>query len=236
MERDKLSHRYFKNQHNQIVKILIYTGLSQAEFAELIGTTQQYISSLKTGKSNLGINIANRIEKHFPEINKYWLLTGEGEMIKSGMLSDAEISGDYPNISLVSNKGVPYYDIDFVGGHDFMMSNLTLKPSFYINFLYFNDADFWMNVTGKSMSPFISHGDICAFKKLPDWENSILYGEIYAIVTKDIKTIKILGQGKDDNYLNIIPNNKNREFSDQQIPKNKITHIYKIIGSMKKFF
>lgn len=134
--------------------------------------------------------------------------------------------------------GVPYYDIDFIGGFDLVENNQSVKPIYYIDFLPFNDADCWLNVTGKSMGPLIAHGDIVALKEVSDWQTFLLEGEMYAIVTfNGFRTIKIVGSDPDnrDNYM-LIPYNKNGDYRPQAIPKKVITRVFRVKGAIKKFF
>ena len=140
------------------------------------------------------------------------------------------------NIPSISDKGVPYYDVDFYGGFDSVFNDQTIRPNFYIDFPPYNGCDAWINVTGKSMSPFISHGDIAALKKLDNWKNFIPFGEVYAIYTTEHRTIKIVTAGKDEDHLTLIPYNKGREFVEQQIPKKLIKQMFRVYGSIKKFF
>ncbi len=149
-------------------------------------------------------------------------------------LSDVKIKSE--NIPSISDKGVPYYDVDFHGGFDPVFNDQTVRPNFYIDFPPYNDCDAWINVTGKSMSPFISHGDIAALKKLDGWREFMPFGEVYAVYTTEHRTIKIVSAGKDDDHLTLIPYNKGREFVEQQIPKNIIREMFRVYGSIKKFF
>jgi len=139
--------------------------------------------------------------------------------------------------SINTGKGVPYYDIDFMGGFDLVFNEQAIQPTFYIDFLPFNDCDCWINVTGKSMGPLIAHGDIVGLKKVEDWRRFLLEGEIYAIVTDNgFRTIKMLGPGDDNDHYKLIPYNKGEEYKPQSIPKDVITHIFRVKGNIKKFF
>ena len=120
-----------------------------------------------------------------------------------------------PTVS--EHKGAPYYDVDFIGGFDLVTNNQTINPSFYIDFLPYNDVDCWVNVTGKSMSPFISHGDIVGLKKVENWEEFLLFGEIYAIITSEFRTIKIIGKSELTKHFKLIPYSKSPEFSEQDL-------------------
>ncbi len=82
------------------------------------------------------------------------------------------------------------------------------------------------------MADKINSGDIIALKETS--VDSILYGEIYAIVLDDIRTIKILRKSSDPNKLRFIPINK--EYDEQEFEKHRIQRIYAVLGSIRKFF
>lgn len=145
-------------------------------------------------------------------------------------------SSDSVAPSISRHQGAPYYDIDFVGGFDLVFNEQAISPAFYIDFPPYNDADAWINVTGKSMSPFISHGDIAAIKRIQNWREFLPFGEIYAVITEEHRTIKIVTKGKDEDHFTLIPYNKSREFVEQQIPKEMISNMYRVKGTIKKFF
>ena len=55
-------------------------NISQKQFSEEIGTTQQYISAVLKGERKVGSNLTERILKAFPDVDRYWLLTGEEDI------------------------------------------------------------------------------------------------------------------------------------------------------------
>ena len=221
------------NIKDRILQIPDYKGLSKEIFFNDINQSYGNYRG-KSKKSSPSSDVIAEISTKYPNINIDWLLTGNGEMLKkenSLTLKNSEtpaINKDY--------KGVPYYDVDFIGGFDLVVEDNSINPSFYIDFSPFNDADYWVNITGKSMSPFISHGDIVALQKFDGWNDFLLFGEIYAIVTDNFRTIKIVGKGEDKEHFSLIPYSKSSEFSQQDIPKRLISHMFKVKGSIKKFF
>jgi SOS-response transcriptional repressor LexA len=162
----------------------------------------------------------------------------EGRKKKSAEPEEVPINDPIDNPSINREKqGVPYFDIDFVGGFDLVFNSNQVKPSFYIDFLPFNDADYWVNVSGKSMGPLIAHGDIVALKEVADWKRFLLEGEIYAIITDNgFRTIKMIGKGPDKDHYMLIPYNKGGDYQPQEIPKQVITHVFRVKGAIKKFF
>lgn len=56
---------------------------NQSEFSEIIGISTGYMSQLLSGNRDVSKKIVNKIHDKFPVINPAWLLTGEGEMLKT---------------------------------------------------------------------------------------------------------------------------------------------------------
>lgn len=153
-----------------------------------------------------------------------------------------EISNLGDRVSVLENTptisyshGKPYYNVDFLGGFDIIINDQTINPEYLIDFKKYEDADCWCNISGQSMEPLISNGDIIALKQLHDWREFLLYGEVYGIVTKDMRTVKLVTKSpKGDDYLHLVPVNKSEEYQPQDIPVKLITHLFKVLGCMKK--
>lgn len=131
-------------------------------------------------------------------------------------------------------SGVPYYDVDFCGGFDLVLNDQTYLPAGYINLPQYDKADSWANITGHSMEPLISNGDIIALRKIEDWQTYILYGEIYGIMTDEWRTVKRVRKSQNPEYIRLEPINK--EYDEQEIPKSIIRGVWQVLGSVKKFF
>jgi len=193
-------------------------------FSNKIGTSEANIRNYIKGimpKSD----ILEKIVKTF-DVNSEWLLTGNGSMIKSDQ------GNKVPFISDNTIVGVPYYDVDFIAGFDCVYNNQTSVPYTNIVFSPFANATLWCNVTGHSMEPEINNGDIIAMKEQN--VEDILYGEMYAVVLDNFRTIKILRKGSKPNMLKFVPINK--EYDDQEFSIDRILKIYAVMGSIRKFF
>lgn len=133
------------------------------------------------------------------------------------------------------SNGKPYYDVDFLGGFDIVLNDQTINPEYLIDFKKYDDADCWCNISGRSMEPLVSNGDIIAIKQLYDWNEFLLYGEVYGIITNDMCTVKIVTKSdKGDDYFRLVPVNKAGEYQPQDLPKKLITHVFRVLGCMKK--
>lgn len=214
------------NERIKEIRRIIFNN-STKDFAIALNVSSQAISNYIRNGYNVGREVIENILRVCPSVNSNWLLTGEGEMLKT----DSDIS----NPIKTRNQGVPYYNVDFIGGFDLVENDQTTTPDYYIDFQKYNNADCWCNVTGHSMEPSISHGDIIALKEIIDWRVFLPFGEIYAIVTSEHRTIKKVTGSLNPERLLLIPLNPNIEFQPQEIPISIIIRVYKVLGCVKKF-
>ena len=225
-------------QINDTVKSRLYTYLSNknirvGQFCKSIGVSPSFVSSMR---KSIQPDKIKSIALLYPDLNTTWLLTGEGEMLTNGVeetnTHKPTYDSDIPRKSYT--HGVPYYNVDFIGGFDLIINEQSANPEYYVDFKEYNCADCWCNVSGHSMEPEINHGDIVALKAIAD-PSFLPYGEVYAIVTtNDMRTIKRLAPSQNpDNYL-LVPTNKSPEYGVQELPKRFILKIFKVLGCMKR--
>lgn len=133
----------------RIKEIMSLKKLNQVSFSKKTGIAQANLSKILSGDRPCGEAIVNKIVMSL-DINKRWLLTGEGEMTSESMTSSS------------SSFSLPFLDIDASAGFsEIDASNGAMK-------LYsFPRCDAAMPVRGLSMEPNIHDGDIAAFVMLP---------------------------------------------------------------------
>lgn len=64
--------------NGRINEFILSKGLSVAEFERICGLSNGYVRKVKDSLGKRGLS---DILRNFPELNKDWLLTGEGEML-----------------------------------------------------------------------------------------------------------------------------------------------------------
>lgn len=207
----------------RIKKLRELNKLNKAALGRLVGVSGQAIGQFEAGTSHPKPEVLLKLNKILG-----YDFVNDRSITESNTLRTPKVNSE--------SRGAPYYDVDFIAGFDLVLNDQTIQPAYYIDFMPFNDVDCWLNVSGKSMGPLIAHGDIVALKKLNSWKDFLLFGEIYAVVTEEFRTIKIVGKGDDHDHFNLIPYNKSTDYSEQQIPKRLITHIFRVKGALKKFF
>ena len=86
----------------------------------------------------------------------------------SGKSTSVQQAVNVPSISYT--HGRPYFNVDFLGGFDIVLNDQTVLPEYNIDFKPYNkDGVMWCNITGHSMEPLVSSGDVIAIKEMKDW-------------------------------------------------------------------
>lgn len=83
-----------ENIKERLLQFLNYKKLGQTKFEEMCGISRGYIAK---SKKSYGTEIIEKIGSTFPELNTAWLISGEGEMLRScqtvGNISNSTVSG-----------------------------------------------------------------------------------------------------------------------------------------------
>lgn len=216
---------------SQIInKIIEYSNLKASDFAAKIGTkTSQAIYDLQKGRTKkISDSMCDKILSCYPEINKAWLLTGEGDNSEqSPSLSPitdkviADNDGDnqhiikyYPNVN-GSMGGVQFLD-----DPDETVCDITIPG--------YSDCKFAINAYGDSMYPLIKSGQIIL---MSEWlESFIDWGRIYLVVTKSgYRVIKRLYPGTSN--ATVTCKSENSETNPPfEIERDDILKVYLVKG------
>ena len=88
-----------KQQNWQRVESVIrWANMTTNYFARHIGLARgENLYQIKRGNNGISLDVADRIVEKFPEIDKLWLLTGEGQMFSDRHMRGAQI---------------PFYNVD----------------------------------------------------------------------------------------------------------------------------
>ena len=74
-----------ENIKERLTSYLKYKGINKSEFGRIIGVSNAYISSMR---KSIQPDKAEKIASSFPDLNISWLMTGEGEMLISGVVQN----------------------------------------------------------------------------------------------------------------------------------------------------
>lgn len=200
---------------------------NESEVLRRLGLGVGYFgTSAKQKNKNLREPTYKKIGESWPDVNIEWLRTGDGDMFNDPIIIEEE-----------NANGIPYYDVDFLGGFDEMENDQTINPTYYINFPPYNrNGVVSVNLSGDSMSPRINSGDKVFLQPIERIDD-IIFGEIYAIVTvSGMRTVKWVTRSPEKGMIRLIPENKDPRYGDyQDLPKTDIRRIFKVLGAVRAF-
>ncbi|WP_313636280.1 hypothetical protein [Empedobacter sp.] len=210
-----------------VLKIKDYSGYRLEK--ENSGIKSSQISHIKSGRNQPSSELIDRLLSFFPDINRVWLLTGEGSMLNnSNEYSEAEV--------VTKNKvEIPYYNVDFSGGWKSENLFTTHQPSFFITNPEFTRAEFACNLVGNSISRRIPHNAIIGLKEIKEWKVYFPTNEIYAVVMKnELRTVKIVKRSANKDFLTLIPDPldiyNQTGYEPEEVPIDFIEKFFQVVA------
>jgi phage repressor protein C with HTH and peptisase S24 domain len=188
--------------------------ITQEEIAQQLGVTQQYVSSLLSGKAAFGKKQAKRFAELYG-IQQSWLLTGEGEMLKGETQSAPD------GIPLIPNEA-------FAGYGAYQYNDLPTEEVYQIK--EFRHASFLLRVSGDSMSPKYHSGDLVACQKIEEvtfWQ----WHRIYAISTKN-QGILLKRIEKSDTPESVTCVSENPAYTPFELNNQEIVSVALVLGGV----
>jgi len=206
IENQRLKDIMFFYAKNNISKFSNDIGISQPRISRL------FIKDKRNGTyPKLSFEIVQSVINKFIDVNPEWLLTGSGSMLKS----DTQV--------VVENVGIPYFNVDFTAGFDVLFDSQSAQPDSYVTSPLFADSECVVKCSGDSMAPKIPNGCYIGLKKID--VDDILFGEVYAIVTNNWRTIKYVRKADKSNKLLLVPENK-VDYDEQELLKSKVHSVW----------
>ena len=229
-------------------KFFIDRDLSQKEVALAMGVSTSYINAILNNRKAIGKKVAEKLSNLYG-LSASWLLTGEGEMLKSTVVNhnvvhgDANnsIVGDNNNVSMprpnkygdspdVERRWAPVIpqsyahmpDFDILGHIHKQMTGGNVEK------LYSGTAniDIWHYLDDEALAPYYRRGDCLGLKAYPIGDLRIIPGELYAVDSKrDGLIVRLLRWSENGDILACCTNKP--DYDDFAIPTSDIIRIYK---------
>lgn len=198
-------------------------GLNDNIVTVKCGLSQGLLSQARTGKSDIGQKTIEKILSIYQDLNRVWLLTGEGDMLVENenvleLPSDAIQEGMY--------TGALVYDIDGTCG--FMSRDLCFAEDNVIGSVdlpEINKSSKIIRASGDSMEPKIHDGDFIVIREIMS-RCDIFYGQIYLILTEEYRMIKYIRRFESDEENFIILRSSNKNYDDIKLHKSKIRKLF----------
>jgi len=202
----------------RIHKLIHREHLSQRAFALKIERQVSNVYQILSGDRGIPKGFPTDILKAFPNLNKDWLLFGEGSMYE----------GDEPEPKTQQTDTRPRLPKSMSGGHleDYYSGERRSECQEKPIVTQFSDYDFSLILKNNRMAPKYERGDELFFKKclITEWGNDIL------LDTADGPKFKKIYD--DGNSVRCVSYNK-EEFPEFVVPKNLIYGYYRCVGVLR---
>lgn len=196
----------------RLLTFLDYLNVSQKIFETNCGLSNGFVNGI--GKS-IRQESLDKISVKYPELNRTWLMMGEGEMLK-------EDSG-VPHVEN-ENKGIPHIESveAYCGpGQGFDIAIMRKECPVY-NIPGMEGADFTIRAKGRSMinreypDRSVKEGDYIGCIRCRS--GVVRYGEVYALSTSEGVMVKIVQESDREGYVLLESFNKEEGFKPFYYP------------------
>ena len=199
-------------------------SIVREDFYKLTGISSSNFKG-NGAKSELGGEKIVNILTAYPTLNSEWLLTGIGKMLKSDSIA-AEEQEPYGRI------GLPLIPIEVAAG----FGNGEIQVMDYEAERYvipeFKElkVDFLIRVTGPSMFPTYSQGDIVGCRKHP-LDTFFRWNQVYVLDTKQQGAIiKRVNKSKDEEVIICVSDNE--LYKPFELPLSELNGLALVVGSI----
>ncbi len=231
----------------RLMEFAEFRNLSISKFESLCGLGNGYVGKLK---GEPGSRKLEDILKAFPELNRAWLLFGEGEMLRSPpSVQQNNVHGD----NNYNNNGVMQMRCLECGGDvEIIEAEEVRRPIIPTEWTYQTDIDIFEKVqkhhTAVSLSRFIAldvpidmwhivrddsllpdckRGDHLALNAYPIGKENPIPGKIHAVDTKSNGMIVRILEEAEYGYRGIAPNSQ--RYPEMKIRKEDIIRVFRIV-------
>lgn len=194
---------------SRLLEFIQYKGLTVQKFEQLVGLSNAAVSKMgdNTRKSTI-----DKISNQFPELNRSWLLTGEGTMLRT-IEPNAELVGIPHKAIIEDTVPVRLFEVnptatfqDFCSGEDETPTIINIIPSHGESL---DESYCVFQISGESMAPQIQPGARILCQEVPPTRWHTLYGCIVVIAYSDKFVIKriVTNHLQTNNYLILASDN-----------------------------
>ena len=230
----------------RVAKIIEIEGVSVNLMENIIGASKGVLGKAIAKNTDISAKWISIVAEKFPQYSTDWLLTGEGEMLRCSVVkhegttkelrrNNEQNTKDEPRMNQGTTKGsIPLIPIDAVAGFngiDMPGTRLEDCQHYYVPEFQQLQAEYMIRVSGSSMYPKYSSGDILACKKLYS-PAFIQWGKIYVIDSAQGAMVKRLFPC-DENQDSVICKSDNPNYPPFELPKTEIRSLSIVLGSIR---
>lgn len=206
---------------------LLYTGLTQVEFSKKTGIDIIELYKILANRKELDIATADKIKSAFPQVNKDWLLSSNGDMI----IGDDDIQKELRKESrdALEHFYTRLLPTSAIGGSLTMQADGVLEYECEKVISPIPNADFAIPIYGESMAPEYPNGSRVFIKRVNP-SVFIEYNRIYVLDTSNGVVIKKIMPSDKEGYVKCV--SLNPEFLPFDVHMDEINGWFKVLGCL----
>jgi phage repressor protein C with HTH and peptisase S24 domain len=215
----------FSNIKDRILKVAETYKVSKEKFFEELDISYgNFKGSAKKTPIN-SLFLENLLTK-YPELSAEWLVTGRGPMLRNDTTvaqRTTELGAGIPLIPIEAIAGIP-------AGEDIGIRFIDCTRYVIPEFANLN-VEYMVRVSGSSMYPKYSNGDVLACRRIQD----VLFfqwGKIYVIDSSQGPLVKRVFQDEDPDRILLVSDNK-EHYPPFSIPKSDIRSLSIVLGVIR---
>ena len=222
-------------------------GITIGSVEKTIGASKGVLSRALSQGTDVQAKWIKAMVENYPHLSPEWLLTGEGQMLRTPVSDDAHLDssetrrntkelransdlenvpGNYTRLPLVTQTAVAGF-----GNANFAIHEADVKEYYIVPKFKYHQVDFMIEISGSSMYPKYNSGDVVACTILHDG-SFIQWNKCHIVATREQGILcKRLMPGSTDDRLKMVSDNEN--YPPFEVPKDEITGIALVVGVIR---
>lgn len=169
----------------RIKEIAEKEGITIGALERNIGASKGVLSRAIDKGTDIQTKWIVQIVENYPHYSAEWLLTGEGDMLKTDVRHEPrdmqKIHNSKATERIIDDQTVNLYDFEAAAGLRALLDNRHSNIIDTIRIPNLPKCDGAIHIVGDSMYPLLKSGDIVLYKEVSIDPRHILYGEMYLI-------------------------------------------------------
>lgn len=216
---------------SRLDKYMSYKGLNDNRLTTLAGLSIGSLGKQRKGSRGLSSESIAKILHSCVDLDANWLLTGQGQMLKSTVPA---VTNHTTDAATPGEQMIPVFELPKATSLATFFTKLP-NPVEHLYIPNLPKADGAVVMRGETMRPALNGGDIAVYKTMRNRRENILFGQMYLLsfVADDEEHIVIKYIQPSENKDNIKLVSANNYFGPLDIPFDSIQAMAMIKASIR---
>lgn len=215
----------------RLTQYIEYKGISKYRFYKETGLSNGFLDK----STSIGVDKCERICTQYADINIEWLVTGKGDMLINNQANSTNTSINTDKENILYKNSIPLIPVDAIAGFvksDCSILNTDIIDRYLVPEFKDKNADYLIRVSGSSMYPKYSNGDILACRSIVDI-TFFQWGKVYVLDSDQGPLVKRIFPCVDnEKYLECRSDN-NENYPPFLILKSSIRRVALVVGVIR---